>query len=889
MKTYIKVPLACVCICFMSFLYAKLTELDSDRESIRGKLAELKPQVVKPAESIEPDDKQKKTIKFKYAEENLIDLINYLAEQKGVNVLVPLSTDEIKTKVTISIDEKMSIDQAWQLLITILDIAGYSLMPKPGGYAIVKTSPQVSRDPVPLYIGVPYDRLPDTDQRIRAMFFLSNIKVPKDLASADQTELGKVIKALMPNGQPDPAKLMFDPVTNAVIITEHANIVRTIMEIVNMLDQTGFKEKIEILPLFHAVASDVKGIFDLIIPKQDMSAYRLDARKPSDSNYFSPFMRIIPNNRLNTLIILGREQAVDRVKEFILKYIDIPQETGKSVLHTYALQYLDAKEFAPLLKSIVESTGTGGTGQSTGINTQGGGIERYFEGVKITHDRPEKEGDAKSAIGGPVKIGEMLSPDPLFYGGNKLIIAARHDDWLRIKKLIEELDTPQPQVILEILVADLSMIDQRLLGSIFRNPMCLPLVKDVQFQSAQVGRVLVNSMGGTGKNDFPPTVTVATSPCGSDRCPNGNCNVDLLKNAVNDSGNYLDANGIPLPEGSLTQSIAVAAGPSAAVLAFSDPDCKVWGMTELKDFLNYNKILSNPHVVAVNNQLTEICIGQIRLVQDSVVGNQAATATISYKSLEANLKIQIKPRVNVILEQDPSQDTVHLGILVEITDFNTENFLYNTAKPVVSSDNPEAANRTKRLFATNANVRSGAIIPLGGLMTRDVALSGNKTPILGNIPILGWFFKQRQDALIDSNLTVFICPTVLRPRLRRGGMDAYTRDYVKLTKQYGQESALFDSLKDPITRWFFKTESDVVDVVTDFLSQDEMKRQPEFHIRTDRGVTRKIGAHTYNAELQEMKKEESEQISTLNIDKDARLKAKIKNINNPLLAAASAA
>lgn len=898
MNTYKKLSIALLCVFFISPISSRIktkrTELDNFQDSLQEKRAHINPTIVEPQDPEDSEKNQSKIFSFKYADESLIDIINQLAQEKGVNVLLPPKAEEITTKVTISIPEKLSLDQAWQLLILISDIAGYSLEPKPdNNYAIVKTSPQVYSDPLPLYIGVPYDQLPNTDQHIRAMFFLSNIKVPTpdQAASTEQNTLNTVLKELLPNGQGSKSKVMFDTVTNALIITERANNIRSVMEIVNMLDKTGFKEKVEIVPLFHAVASEVKRIFDQIIPpdNKDLNPYRLDARKPTNIDYFSKFMRIIPNDRLNNLIIIGREQAVDRVKEFILSYIDVPQESGKSVLHTYSLQYLEAKDFAGILTSIVQGTDVGGTGQSTsGLNTAGGGVERYFEGVKIWYDMPDEATPAQaSAVGGEVKIGTITEVKPLFYGGNKLIIAARHSDWVRIKKLIQELDTPQPQVILEILVADLTINDQRLLGSIFRNPMCLPLAKDVQFQSAQIGRVLVNSLGPTvGAKDFPPMVTVATSPCGSPDCVDNNCNVDLLKNAFNDENKYSG-----LGEVGLTKSIAANESSGSAFIAFSDPDCKVWGMTELKDFLTNTKILSNPHLIAVNNTEASIRIGQVRLVQDSVVGNQAATATISYKALPADLAIKIQPRINVVHDEDPSHDTVHLGILVEITQFTSTDFILSS--PDINSDDPEKANRFQRIFSTSALVRSGAIIPLGGLASRDTLASVNQTPLLGKIPFLGWFFKNRTGQMIDSNLTVFICPTVIRPRLRRGGMDAYTRDYVKLTKRYGQETGLFDSLKDPITRWFFKTDSDVVDVLTDFLSEDEMKQQPEFRVPTERSKKQKIGQQALKADLQEIQKDDNKQISTLSPDKDARLKTMVKNVENPLatkkqLAAAAA-
>ena len=255
------------------------------------------------------------------------------------------------------------------------------------------------------------------------------------------------------------------------------------MQIVAALDSTGFKEKIEMLQLFNTVASDVKLIFDDIMKApQSTNPYRLDARKPTtEATYFSKFVRIIPFGRLNMLIILGREQAVDRVKDFIQKYIDVPQDTGQSVFHVYSLQYLDAADFAPILQNIVNSASSGGTGQSRteGAPATQGGTERMFEGVRITSDRPADQG-----VGGGG--GTDAKAETTYYGGNRLIIAARHDDWLRIKKLCEELDTPQPQVIIEVLVADLTLDDTRFIGSMLRNNLTVPLLGDVQFQSAQL-------------------------------------------------------------------------------------------------------------------------------------------------------------------------------------------------------------------------------------------------------------------------------------------------------------------------------------------------------------------------------------------------------------------
>src|SRR3990167_6259472 len=102
-----------------------------------------------------------KTIVFRYDGENLVDIINFLAAKKEVNIVLPQMANAINSKVTIRIEDKLSLDEAWNLLITILDIAGFSLIPKENTFSIVKKSPNTSKEPLPIYIGTKPDDLPD--------------------------------------------------------------------------------------------------------------------------------------------------------------------------------------------------------------------------------------------------------------------------------------------------------------------------------------------------------------------------------------------------------------------------------------------------------------------------------------------------------------------------------------------------------------------------------------------------------------------------------------------------------------------------------------------------------------------------------------------------------
>src|SRR5262245_21084478 len=80
-----------------------------------------------------------KTISFYFDNEDLIDIINFLAAEKEINVVLPMGANAINAKVTLHLEEKISIDEAWDILYTLLDITGYSMIAKEDTYTIVKT------------------------------------------------------------------------------------------------------------------------------------------------------------------------------------------------------------------------------------------------------------------------------------------------------------------------------------------------------------------------------------------------------------------------------------------------------------------------------------------------------------------------------------------------------------------------------------------------------------------------------------------------------------------------------------------------------------------------------------------------------------------------------
>jgi general secretion pathway protein D len=72
-----------------------------------------------------------------------------------------------------------------------------------------------------------------------------------------------------------------------------------------------------------------------------------------------------------------------------------------------------------------------------------------------------------------------------------------------------------------------------------------------------------------------------------------------------------------------------------------------------------------------------------------------------------------------------------------------------------------AAITTKRQATTAVVVEDGSTVVIGGLIRDDRTGSVSKVPILGDIPLLGWLFKNRKQDKTKTNLLILITPRIV--------------------------------------------------------------------------------------------------------------------------------
>ena len=149
------------------------------------------------------------------------------------------------------------------------------------------------------------------------------------------------------------------------------------------------------------------------------------------------------------------------------------------------------------------------------------------------------------------------------------------------------------------------------------------------------------------------------------------------------------------------------------------------------------RLLSTPRVTTQNNVAAEMTQG-VQIPIQTVSNN---TVTVSFK--DAALTLKVTPQIT-------SANTVIMLISVEnaTPDFSRQ---VNNIPPI----NTQRAN-------TQVLVSDGQTTVIGGIYVSNSTLATDKTPGLGNVPLLKWLFKRERVDESNTELLIFITPRIIK-------------------------------------------------------------------------------------------------------------------------------
>jgi type IV pilus assembly protein PilQ len=285
---------------------------------------------------------------------------------------------------------------------------------------------------------------------------------------------------------------------------------------------------------------------------------------------------------------------------------------------------------------------------------------------------------------------------------NTLLVQDTSDKLADIRRLVQTLDVPVKQVLIEARIVIVSDTFERDLGARFGVSTA---------QQNGPGGLLAVTGNGLGANQILSTGTGAASLTGTTLDNRYQVNTP----AANTNGSI----GISLLGGSYLVDLELSAAQNE-------------GKSET---------ISSPRVITANQKQATISQGVEIPYQESA---SSGATTTQFKDAVLKLKVTplITPDNRVILDLDVSDDAV--------------------GQQVTSATGGSVPSIDTREIITQVLVNDGQTVVLGGILETVKSTAANKVPFLADIPILGYLFRSTTDISNKTELLIFITPKILR-------------------------------------------------------------------------------------------------------------------------------
>ena len=494
-------------------------------------------------------------------------------------------------------------------------------------------------------------------------------------------------------------------------------------------------------------------------------------------NFMSRSGRIMDIRQTNTIIIQDTGDNINRLVR-LLRHVDVPGH--EESLQIIPIKFASAQEIAKLLDEILQSggrparpaPGRRGRGRSRGRSTNiskiiaeprtnsiiamanaegskqlreligkldvqnvagnGGQIHVYYLNhgdakslsetltglVSDAQSTNRQRGGGGAAPPRPRSIFSRGGQESTLFSGpvkitadednNALVVTASPTDYLTIKSVIDKLDIPRDQVYVEGLIMETQVSKTRQFGVSVIGAYGTGAAKRAGFQG-----------GDLSENTAPFQ--------------------KLLSGDVTSIGGLFGGFGL----GRTIEITPPGGGTPVKVNSVNGL------ITAIASNTNAN-ILATPQILALDNTEAIFEVGEsVPTITQNVTGS---TTTSSVEQQKVTLSLKIKPQINKVTR------FVKMEIDQKIHDFSQRS----------SVTTHGGAATIERNAQTTVVVRDRDTISMGGLMRDSEQTTVSKVPLLGDIPLLGWLFKNKRTSVEKTNLLLFLTPKILANYQRDG-------------------------------------------------------------------------------------------------------------------------
>ncbi len=396
-----------------------------------------------------------------------------------------------------------------------------------------------------------------------------------------------------------------------------------------------------------------------------------------------------------------------------------------------------AEQLAQTLSSLAQ----GGAAKRTGANVPGGA---YTPPAAPGAPGMPAAPAAPAAPAGPTTA-EILSGEVKVTADkaqNALIIQASGSDFSAIQRIIEKLDRPRRQVFVEAVIMEVNLRDETQFG------VGMHKLQPVSYKGDTAFIPFASEPGATGLTSFNLSSIVSLG--------------GFLTGFAGPVSTELSKLGLNIPSlGVLVQALQ------------SSSDVNV---------------LSTPHLLASDNEESEITVGQNVPFQagyapsslSSLLGSTGTTSTASTSALGSALGLGGLSSLYAPIQRQNVELRLKLKPQISEGD-NVRLTIEEQTEEIASNDAVLGPTTAKRSVKTQIVARDQSTIVIGGLIQERAVKSVKKVPLLGSLPLFGWLFRSTDTTKTKTNLLLFLTPYVIRDE----------RDYQRLYEKKRAEQQQF--------------------------------------------------------------------------------------------------
>jgi general secretion pathway protein D len=366
-------------------------------------------------------------VQFSLEDADLPELIKVMGQLTGKRFIFGGKVRNIKA--TIYSPQKVTVAEAYQAFLSILETNGLTVIPH-GKFLKIVESPGIVSQATPIYgpgsAAAPEDRF---ITRLHRLTYVTADEVSNVLGHFKSRD-GDIT--------------IYSP-GNLLIITDTGANIKRMMSLIEEIDVASIGDQVWVEPIHYASAQEVSQKLQEIFDVKGGGggggggAPGGGTKGPGSQAVDARVTKIISEERSNSVIIVGTEKAYLKILELI-RIIDLPL-SGEGEIHVLPLQHADAEELSKTLENIAGTKG-GAAAPTPAGGKPGGPTAAVFEGtIRITADKST----------------------------NSLVITSSLRDYASLRAVIDRLDQARRQVYLEAVVMEVSTNHTNSLGVSFHG------------------------------------------------------------------------------------------------------------------------------------------------------------------------------------------------------------------------------------------------------------------------------------------------------------------------------------------------------------------------------------------------------------------------------------